>query len=170
MNENKGHSEKEDASTDSLAQAIFIVNKHAKTALEPKHLYSLKRLALNKLLQEGRAKKMGLHFSDNPRFAAQQSDVIVTCSSYIFHLPPSKEDLKVLPHLGNRSNIFRNPKTVMSLSKAKQILQSYIGQVEEHNIPQEKTNKINKSRYGNKVKKEYQNPFPSSFLSKGSKY
>ena len=107
---------------DSLAQAIFIVNKHAKTALEPKNLYNLKRLALNKLLQEGKAKKLGLHFSDNPRFAAQQSDVIISCDAYVFHLPPTKEDLKNLPHLGNRSSYIRNPKAVMSLSKAKQIL------------------------------------------------
>ena len=92
------------------AQAIFIVNKHAKTALEPKNLYNLKRLALNKLLEEGQAKKLGLHFSDNPRFAAQQSDVIISCDAYVFHLPPTKEDLKNLPHLGNRSSFIRNPK------------------------------------------------------------
>lgn len=97
MNQTKGHSERDEFSINSLAQAVFIVNKHAKTALEPKNLYNLKRLALNKLMQEGKAKKIGLHFSDNPRFAAQQSDVIVECGSYVFHLPPTKEDLKNYP-------------------------------------------------------------------------
>ena len=131
MNQTKGHSERDEFSINSLAQAVFIVNKHAKTALEPKNLYNLKRLALNKLMQEGKAKKIGLHFSDNPRFAAQQSDVIVECGSYVFHLPPTKEDLKNLPHLGSRAASIRNPKASLSLSKAKQILQSYVGQAGE---------------------------------------
>lgn len=156
-----------ETSTDSLAQAIFIVNKHAKTALEPKNLYNLKRLALNKLLEEGKAKKLGLHFSDNPRFAAQQSDVIISCGAYVFHLPPTKEDLKTLPHLGNRSSYIRNPKAIMSLSIAKQLLQLYVGQATDIN-PQKHHSK--KSDRWEKPKQRYSNPFPSSFLGKGSKY
>ncbi len=167
MNETKGHSDMNATSTDSLAQAIFIVNKHAKTALEPKNLYNLKRLALNKLLQEGRAKKLGLHFSDNPRFAAQQSDVIISCGAYIFHLPPTKEDFKNLPHLGNRSDCIRNPKAIMSLSKAKHLLQTYVGQTSDINIKHEK---MQKTEGSNKQKQRYHNPFPSSFLGKGPKY
>lgn len=167
MNDTKGHSEMNETSTDSLAQAIFIVNKHAKTALEPKNLYNLKRITLNKLLKEGKAKKLGLHFSDNPRFAAQQSDVIISCGAYVFHLPPTKEDLKSLPHLGNRSSYIRNPKAVMSLSTAKQILQSYIGQAEDINLEQKS---MKKQESKNKPKQRYHNPFPSSFLGKGSKY
>lgn len=167
MNDTKGHSEMNETSTDSLAQAIFIVNKHAKTALEPKNLYNLKRLTLNKLLTEGKAKKLGLHFSDNPRFAAQQSDVIISCGAYVFHLPPTKEDLKSLPHLGNRSSYIRNPKAVMSLSKAKQILQEYIGQTVDVN---RKHKNFKKQESWDKTKQRYNNPFPSSFLGKGSKY
>ncbi|WP_435798907.1 YkyB family protein [Peribacillus asahii] len=167
MKDMKGQSEMADTSTDSLAQAVFIVNKHAKTALEPKYLYDLKRLALNKLLKEGKAKKIGLHFSDNPRFAAQQSDVIVTCGAYVFHLPPTKEDLKNLPHLGNRSASIRNPKAVMSLSKAKQILQSYTGQAKDLQSKPDMKKKQNKM---NQPNQRYHNPFPSSFLGKGSKY
>ncbi|AOH54099.1 hypothetical protein ABE28_007020 [Peribacillus muralis] len=167
MNETKGHSEGEEFSINSLAQAVFIVNKHAKTALEPKSLYHLKRLALSKLMQEGKAKKIGLHFSDNPRFAAQQSDVIVECGSYVFHLPPTKEDLKKLPHLGSRAASIRNPKAALSLSKAKLILQSYVGQAgdKQPNLATEK------KAYGRgAVKQPFHNPFPSSFLGKGSKY
>ena len=169
MNDTKGHSEMNETSTDSLAQAIFIVNKHAKTALEPKNLYNLKRLALNKLLEEGQAKKLGLHFSDNPRFAAQQSDVIISCGAYVFHLPPTKEDLKNLPHLGNRSSFIRNPKAVMSLSKAKQILQTYVGQATDINNNTKHKN-MKKIESWDKPKQRYHNPFPSSFLGKGSKY
>lgn len=167
MNDTKGHSEMNETSIDSLAQAIFIVNKHAKTALEPKNLYNMKRLTLNKLLEEGKAKKLGLHFSDNPRFAAQQSDVIISCGAYVFHLPPTKEDLKSLPHLGNRSSYIRNPKAVMSLSKAKQILQTYIGQTADVNL---KHKNFKKQECWDRTKKHYHNPFPSSFLGKGSKY
>lgn len=168
MNQTKGHSEADEFSINSLAQAVFIVNKHAKTALEPKNLYNLKRLALNKLMQEGKAKKIGLHFSDNPRFAAQQSDVIVECGSYVFHLPPTKEDLKTLPHLGSRAASIRNPKASLSLSKAKHILQVYVGQEGEK---QPNSIKPEKSSYGrSQVKQPFYNPFPSSFLGKGSKY
>jgi hypothetical protein len=168
MNQTKGHSERDEFSINSLAQAVFIVNKHAKTALEPKNLYNLKRLALNKLMQEGKAKKIGLHFSDNPRFAAQQSDVIVECGSYVFHLPPTKEDLKKLPHLGSRAASIRNPKAALSLSKAKQILQSYVGQAGEK---QPNTTNTEKRAHGRRsVKQPFHNPFPSSFLGKGSKY
>ena len=169
MNDTKGHSEMNEPSTHSLAQAIFIVNKHAKTALEPKNLYNLKRLALNKLLEEGQAKKLGLHFSDNPRFAAQQSDVIISCDAYVFHLPPTKEDLKKLPHLGNRSSFIRNPKAVMSLSKAKQILQTYVGQATDINQNNKHKN-MKKIESWDKPKQRYHNPFPSSFLGKSSKY
>lgn len=167
MNDTKGHSEMNETSTDSLAQAIFIINKHAKTALEPKNLYNLKRLALNKLLKEGKARKLGLHFSDNPRFAAQQSDVIISCGAYVFHLPPTKEDIKKLPHLGNRSSYIRNPKAIMSLSKAKQILQLYVGQAADINLKQKN---MKKTENWDKSKQRYYNPFPSSFLGKGSKY
>ena len=168
MNQTKGHSEMDEFSINSLAQAVFIVNKHAKTALEPKNLYNLKRLALNKLMQEGKAKKMGLHFSDNPRFAAQQSDVIVECGSYVFHLPPTKEDLKTLPHLGSRAASIRNPKAALSLSKAKQILQAYVGQAGEKQPNPVKTEKRSYGR--SQVKQPFHNPFPSSFLGKGSNY
>lgn len=168
MNETpKDHSDMDKTWTNSIAQAIFIVNKHAKTAVEPKKLYTLKRLALNKLLQEKKAKKIGLHFSDNPHFSFQHSDVIVTCGDYVFHLPPTKEDLKNLPHLGNRSTSIRNPKAIMSLSKAKQILQSYVGQAKDSNSKQEK---VKKTDNWGKTKQRYYNPFPSSFLGKGSKY
>ncbi len=110
-----------------ISQAIFVVNKHAKAAPKPKILYDLKQSAIQKLLKEGKAKKLGLHYSDNPRNAQQHSDVIVQCGEYIFHLPPSKEDIRSLPHLGSRQTGIRNPKTYMSLSRAKAIIYNYIG-------------------------------------------
>lgn len=118
---------------ENLSQAIFIVNRHAKTAPNPKYLYKLKHDALQKLLKEGKAKKMGLHFSNNPRFSQQQSDVLVVCGKYSFHLPPSKNDFETLPHLGKLQENIRNPRAQLSLNEAKKLLSSYTGLKEEDN-------------------------------------
>ncbi|WP_066367697.1 YkyB family protein [Neobacillus fumarioli] len=112
---------------ENLAQAVFIVNRHAKTAIDPKFLYRLKQETLKKLIQEGKAKKIGLHFSDNPRFSKQQSDVLVECGRYTFHIPPTKIDFQTLPHLGKLDGSVRNPKAALSLHAAKAILQAYTG-------------------------------------------
>ncbi|WP_409294550.1 YkyB family protein [Peribacillus sp. SCS-26] len=128
-------------SVQTLAQAIFVVNKHAKTALKPQNLYHLKQKALDQLMQEGKAKKVGLHFSDNPRFSRQQSDVIVECGDYIFHLPPTREDKTSLPHLGSRLSGKRNPKAHLSLSKARNILQDYLGIKHAQNQPEKKNSR-----------------------------
>jgi hypothetical protein len=118
---------------ENLSQAIFIVNRHAKTAPNPKFLYNLKFHALHKLIREGKAKKIGLHFSNNPKFSQQQSDVLIKCGKYTFHLPPSKNDFDELPHLGKLDNSIRNPKATLSLTQAKKILLSYTGLKEMNN-------------------------------------
>lgn len=112
---------------DNLSQAIFTVNRHAKTAPNPKYLYKLKHEALKKMIEEGKAKKAGLHFSGNPKLSQQQSDVLITCGAYSFHIPPSKQDFENLPHLGKLDEHVRNPKSQLSLSTAKKLLQSYTG-------------------------------------------
>lgn len=118
--------------TENLSQAIFIVNRHAKTAPNPRYLYQLKAKALKKLLIEGKAKKVGLHFSANPKYSQQQSDVLIVCGDYSFHLPPSKDDIHSLPHLGKLDQYVRNPKATLSLSQAKRLLISYTGFKENH--------------------------------------
>ncbi|WP_408607801.1 YkyB family protein [Bacillus xiapuensis] len=115
----------------TLAKAIFTVNRHAKTATNPKFLYTLKKKALIKMIREGRAKKTGLHFSNNPKNSQQQSDVLVTCGEYTFHIPPCKEDFSTLPHFGHLDKQTRNPRAAMNLMDAKKILQSYTG-LKEH--------------------------------------
>lgn len=112
---------------ESLSQAIFIVNRHAKTATNPGFLYKLKHEALMKLINEGKAKKVGLHFSENPKYSKQQSDVLVECGRYTFHIPPTKQDFHELPHLGKLDCNVRNPKAALSLTIAKAILQAYTG-------------------------------------------
>ncbi|MEH7097608.1 YkyB family protein [Neobacillus vireti] len=112
---------------ENLSQAVFIVNRHAKTAINPKFLYKLKQESLKKLIDEGKARKIGLHFSDHPRNSQQQSDVLVECGKYTFHIPPTKSDFQDLPHLGKLDGNVRNPKAHISLSAAKALLQSYTG-------------------------------------------
>lgn len=130
--QNTAHSENQ--TIDHLAQAIFIVNRHAKTAPNPKYLYRLKHEAIKKLLTEGKAKKLGLHFSQNPKFSQQQSDVLVKCGRYSFHIPPTKQDFRELPHLGKLDRFVRNPKTRLPLSEAKRLLEMFVG-MKENKLP-----------------------------------
>jgi hypothetical protein len=112
---------------ENLSKAIFTVNRHAKTALNPSFLYLLKKKAIEKLISEGKAKKIGLHFSPNPKYSKQQSDVLVSVGNYYFHIPPTKEDFMQLPHLGMLNESYRNPVVKMPLSQAKLLLQAYTG-------------------------------------------
>ncbi|WP_067839862.1 YkyB family protein [Amphibacillus sediminis] len=109
-----------------IAKAIFIINRHAKTALNPKALYKMKKQAIEKLLIERQARKIGLHFSERPKFSRQHSTVLVQVDQYYFHIPPNKQDFKDFKHLGDLDHTFRNPKTKMSLTQAKRIICSYL--------------------------------------------
>jgi hypothetical protein len=109
-----------------LAQAIYTVNRHAKTAPEPQHLYYIKKETIKRLLKENHAKKVGLHFSEHPKLSNQHSTLLVQVEDYYFHIPPSKEDFKELKHLGALDQNYRNPQTKMSLSQAKKIIYQYI--------------------------------------------
>lgn len=112
--------------TKKIAQAIFTVNRHAKTALKPKHLYKIKEIAIKKLLKEKRARKIGLHFAKNPKFSNQYSTLLIQVDDYYFHIPPVKEDFESLEHLGELDDNFRNPKTNMGLNYAKKVIYNYI--------------------------------------------
>lgn len=113
-------------SISDLAQALYTVNRHAKTALKPQHLYWIKKQTIDKLLEEKLATKIGLHFSDHPKFSNQHSTLLVQVGNYYFHIPPSKQDFQELEHLGKLNRNFRNPSSKMSLSQAKRIVYQYI--------------------------------------------
>ncbi|ASK63653.1 hypothetical protein CFK37_16555 [Virgibacillus phasianinus] len=113
-------------SSAELARALYTINRHAKTAPEPKHLYYIKKEAIKKLLSENRAKKIGLHFSDHPKFSNQHSTLLIKVENYYFHIPPEKDDFNQLEHLGTLDQSYRNPQTKMSLSQAKRIVYRYI--------------------------------------------
>lgn len=109
-----------------LAIALFTINRHAKTAPEPDHLYNIKKEAIHKLLKEKRAKKIGLHFTRGAKLSNQHSTVLIQVDKYYFHVPPSKEDFKKLKHLGSLDQNYRNPPTKMPLSRAKKLIYKYI--------------------------------------------
>jgi len=61
-----------------LAQALYTVNRHAKTAPEPQHLYYIKKETIHKLLKENRAKKTRSAFFRSSKI--QQSTFYFTCA------------------------------------------------------------------------------------------
>lgn len=113
-------------STNDIAKAVFVVNRHAKVAPDPRHLYTLKKQTIQKLLNEKKAKKIGLHFSENPKKSQQHSTLLVQIGDFYFHIPPEKSDFKNNKHLGHLDQTYRNPKVIMSLSRAKRILYQYL--------------------------------------------
>lgn len=114
-------------SVENLSKAIYVVNNHAKTATEPKFLNELKKRTLLKLIDQGKAEKIGLHFCRNPKSSKQASTVLISCGDYLFHLPPTKEDLRTLPYFGELNDQQRNPKVRLSLKQAKYLLIPYTG-------------------------------------------
>ncbi|MCA0969463.1 hypothetical protein LCM20_02515 [Halobacillus litoralis] len=114
------------SSNRELAESLFIVNRHAKTAPQPKHLYEIKKHTINKLLREDRAQKIGLHFSDHPKLSQQHSTLLIEVGGYYFHIPANKKDFDQLKHLGKVDQSYRNPKPQLSLSKAKRTLYRYL--------------------------------------------
>ncbi|WP_164669200.1 YkyB family protein [Virgibacillus doumboii] len=129
-----------------LAKALYTINRHAKTAPEPQHLYYIKKETINRLLREKRAKKIGLHFSNHPKFSNQHSTLLVKVDNYYFHVPPSKDDFKELKHLGELDENHRNPQTKMSLSHAKKIVYRYINW-QPAKKPYKASKKKNRSSY-----------------------
>lgn len=136
-----------DLALTQVAEALFIVNRHAKTAPEPKELYTMKKKTINKLLKENQAEKIGLHFSNHPKYSQQHSTLLVKVENYFFHIPPAKEDFKNLTHLGNLDADYRNPKSKMGLSKAKQVISDYLGIQEPEKRRKNNTNRNHSSYY-----------------------
>lgn len=129
-----------------LAIAVYTMNRHAKTAPNNKELYDLKKRALQKLLRTGEAKKLGLHFVDNPKFSKQHSTTLVQCLDFLFHMVPEKEDFRTLPHLGHQNHSSRNPQERMSLRVAKELLYDFIGTKPKNNHSKQRTPKPKTNR------------------------
>src|SRR5699024_389734 len=117
---------KKNISTALLAQAIYTINRHAKTAPEPQHLYHIKKKTIERLLKEKRAKKIGLHCSNRPKLSNQHSTLLVKDDDHYFHIPPRKKDFVTLQHLGEVDQSYRNHQTKMTLSQAKKLVHKYI--------------------------------------------
>src|SRR5690625_1505829 len=87
----------------------------------------MKKQAIEKLLKQKDAKKIGLYYSRNPKLSKQQTTVLIKVDDYFFHIPPKKHEYKKIKHLGHLDQNYRNPKTIMSLRQAKQIISEYLG-------------------------------------------
>lgn len=139
QHEKRGNQLKKDETIRQLAIAIYTVNRHAKTATNNRELYTLKNKAIQRLLQSGDAKKIGLHFVDNPQLSQQSSTVLVECSGFLFHTLPEKGDFTSLPHLGAQDQTFRNPQERMNLKTAKELLIDFVGEQKVQPKPRKKT-------------------------------
>lgn len=137
---------KNDITIEEISKSLYIVNRNAKTAGRNSILYKLKHETIIKLLEEGKAKKVGLHYSKNPRNAQQHSDVLVEVGEFYFHIPSTKEDFENLHHLGEWDNEYRNPKIYFPIKKAKYILHTYTGLSFEDNSKEKKAIKQNKNK------------------------
>lgn len=121
-----------DNELEELTHALYVINRNLKTITDrerKRYLYNLKRNVLLKLVSEGRARKVGIHFSPNPKFSKQANDILIEVGDYAFHIPPTKEDFKTLPHLGTRDTERRNPKVYYPFKKAIRLLEDYMEKV-----------------------------------------
>ncbi|MCD8510020.1 MAG: hypothetical protein LRY73_09235 [Bacillus sp. (in: Bacteria)] len=147
-----------------IQHALFIVNRHAKTALDSRELYDLKKRALKKLLRERMAEKVGLEFSKDPRYGLQSSVVLVKVgtatseSTFYFHMLAEKEDFK-LKHRGKINEEIRNPRVSMPFETAKRILYRYLGE----------SGPVKQKKQMSEKEKRLKSVFVSSYLD-GRKY
>lgn len=108
-----------------IAQAIYIVNCHAKTATHPAKLYQLKHVVLMRLLCEDKARAIGLHRYSSRPTPRPRYFVLVKCVNYYFHIMPERRDFDVLGVVEG-DPAYRNTKARMSLKTAKGIIRSYL--------------------------------------------
>ena len=120
--------------TDEIAQAIYVVNRRAKTVPDASMLYALKHDAIKKLVAEQRATRLCVHrFKRVQQFHSIRNlkiDIntiftLVSCGEYIFHYPANHQDIKDLLFQQKIDGI-RNPRSEMSYSSAKRILFEYL--------------------------------------------
>nr|MBA5586573.1 hypothetical protein [Anaerobacillus isosaccharinicus] len=141
-----------------ITQALHTINRSTK--IDKKNsgkLYALKKEVIEKLLQIGAAKKLGLQLY---AFTAQQPvtltvliQIDANSKTYYFHTIPEPNDLINLPHLGRNDPDLRNPKSYMPLHKAKRVLEKFCG------------HKILKQRKPSKLRKHHKGTlYKSSFL------
>jgi hypothetical protein len=117
-----------------IAQAIYSVNRHVKTATDKRELYDLKSKALTKLIKIGHAQKIWLEYSTQSKNAKQNTVVLVKVGiktkgkPHYFHMLPEKEDFLSLKHkqIVGVQELLRNPKSSLSLKMAKEILVKFI--------------------------------------------
>ena len=141
-----------------IGEAIYTVNRHVKTATNRKPLYTLKKEAIDQLLQDGFAKKVGLQYVPRPKNSQQFSTLLIAVGPFLFHTKPTKQDFKQLPHLGDLDRTHRNPKVRLNLTTAKKRLYRYLGRPIQ-------TSQKRKHQHSTRRKRQRRRQiFPSSYL------
>jgi hypothetical protein len=146
---------------EELLQAIGTINNHAKVA---KSLYFYKKEAIVKLLQEKKAKKIGIQ-----KLAPQKIYVVIKADDYIFHLPATSSDMKTLPTIPYNPHV-SNPKQYMSIKDAKSVVEQYIGKSASNE--KNRNNGVNRNNFKTQQhqKRGKRNFMISSYLDGNSKW
>jgi hypothetical protein len=136
---------------EELLKAIYTVNNHAKNA---DHLYVYKHRAINKLMSEKKANKIGIQ-----KLAPGSIFTIIEVCGFQFHMPVTPSDKKTLPSIPIEPQ-YRNPKHHMSVKKAKKIIEEYLGEPLE----------LKRYDRSNKSNRRKNNSFLSTYLDGIKRY
>jgi hypothetical protein len=114
-----------------IAKALYIINRKTKVDKRATRLYSLKREVIEKLVEKGVARKVGLQLYSHTKRHDPALTVLIQIEvddkTYFFHTIPTPNDINSLPNLGKSQNDIRNPKTSMSLEQAERTLANFCG-------------------------------------------
>ncbi|MFN7249910.1 MAG: YkyB family protein [Anaerobacillus sp.] len=114
-----------------IAKALYVINLKTKVDKHAAHFYSLKKEVLEKLVEEGSARKVGLQFYSYTKRHDAALTVLIQIDAddktYFFHALPTPDDIRSLPNLGESQTDFRNPSSSMRLEHAKYILCKFCG-------------------------------------------
>ena len=106
-----------------IAEALVVINKHAKRKREFPDFYNLKNEILTKLIKLKFARKIGLDIYRYPQKGREQVFTVVEVGDYCFHTTPTESDIQNLYFLFLKH---RNPKPTMKLKNAEVVILTFL--------------------------------------------
>ncbi|WP_099363777.1 YkyB family protein [Fredinandcohnia onubensis] len=108
---------------EQIAQAIQVINRHAKTPKDFPDFYKLKNDAIKLSIKKGYAKKIGLDYYYYPHMGRKEIFTSIQIDRYFFHTTPTDSDLRNLKMIYRR---YRNPNICMSLKEAETVILTFL--------------------------------------------
>lgn len=106
--------------TERIAEALEVINQHAKMKSDFPDFDKLKNEVLTKLIKYKLARKIGLQRDPQDK---KQVLTIVEVGDFCFHILPTESDIQDLYFL---FLYFRNPKPTMELEEAKVVILTFL--------------------------------------------